>query len=156
MLAQKRNKIMYQNMFSNFFKFPIGHLTHPPTSKVFLDFLFIYMTPKACWGDRGKLSHPHAAFQSEDAGKVLPSIDDLRYPCLIDVRGMQLFSTTQIFWGERSNQTCHNLLGGIRIFSVKICINPYPSSMHRCIATFFTRFVSRCSLQKIATLRRRV
>ena len=22
-----------------FFKFPIGHLTHPPTSKVFLDFI---------------------------------------------------------------------------------------------------------------------
>ena len=46
MLAQKRNKIMYKNMFSNFFKFPIWHLTHPPTSKVFLEFLFIYMTPK--------------------------------------------------------------------------------------------------------------
>ena len=29
---------MYTNMFSNFFKFPIGHLTHPPPSKVFLDF----------------------------------------------------------------------------------------------------------------------
>ena len=27
-------------------------------------------------------------------------------------------------------QTRHNLLEGIRIFSVKICINPYPSSMH--------------------------
>ena len=49
-------------------------------------------------------------------------------------------------------QTRHNFVGGIRIFSVKICINPYPSSMHRCIATLFTRFVSRCSLQKIATL----
>ena len=37
-------------MFSNFFKFPIGHLTHPPTSKVFLEFLFIYMTPKKYFG----------------------------------------------------------------------------------------------------------
>ena len=43
-------------------------------------------------------------------------------------------------------QTCHNFLGGIRILSVKICINPYHSSMHRCIATFFTLFVSRRSL----------
>ena len=44
MLAQKRNKIMYKNMFSNFFKFPIGHLTHPSTYKVFLDFwIFIYL-----------------------------------------------------------------------------------------------------------------
>ena len=48
------------------------------------------------------------------------------------------------------SQTRHNFLGGNRIFSVKICINPYPSSMHWCIATFFMRFVSRCSLQKIA------
>ena len=38
MLAQKRNRIMYQNMFSNFFIFPIGQLTHPPTFKVFLEF----------------------------------------------------------------------------------------------------------------------
>ena len=47
MLAQKRNKIMYKNIFSNFWLFPIGHLTHPPTSKVFLDFYFyfIYMAP---------------------------------------------------------------------------------------------------------------
>ena len=45
-------------------------------------------------------------------------------------------------------QTRHNFVGGIRIFSVKICINPYPSSMHRCITTLFTRFVTRCSLQK--------
>ena len=39
---------MHTNMFSNFFLYPIGHLTHPPPSKVFLDFLefyFIYMTP---------------------------------------------------------------------------------------------------------------
>ena len=43
MLAQKRNKIMYKNMFSNFFKFPIGHLTHPPTSKVFLDFFIFFL-----------------------------------------------------------------------------------------------------------------
>ena len=36
-------------MFSNFFKFPIGLLTHPPTSKVFFDFWkkkIIYMAPK--------------------------------------------------------------------------------------------------------------
>ena len=43
MLAQKRNKIMYKNIFSNFFLFPIGHLTHPPTSKVFLDFLNFFL-----------------------------------------------------------------------------------------------------------------
>ena len=36
---------MYKNMFFQFFLFPIGHLTHPPTSKVFLDFwnFVIYM-----------------------------------------------------------------------------------------------------------------
>ena len=47
MLAQKRNKIIYKHMFSNFFKFPIRHLTHPPTSKVFLDFwnLFLFTWP---------------------------------------------------------------------------------------------------------------
>ena len=47
MLAQKRNKIMYTNMFSNFLLFPIGHLTHPPTSKVFLDFwnFFLFTWP---------------------------------------------------------------------------------------------------------------
>ena len=33
-------------------------------------------------------------------------------------------------------------------FSVKICINPYPSFIHRCIAKTFRRFISRCSLQK--------
>ena len=33
------NKIMYKDIFSNVFKCPIGHLTHPLTSKVFLDFL---------------------------------------------------------------------------------------------------------------------
>ena len=53
-------------------------------------------------------------------------------------------------------QTRHNFVGEIRIFSVNICINPYPSFMHRCraytIAKTFTRFISRCSLQKIATL----
>ena len=34
-------------MFSNFFLFPIGHLTHPPTSKVFLDFwnFFLFTWP---------------------------------------------------------------------------------------------------------------
>ena len=44
MLAQKRNKIMYKNILSIFFKFPIGH---PPTSKVFLDFwnLFLFTWP---------------------------------------------------------------------------------------------------------------
>ena len=51
-----------------------------------------------------------------------------------------------------STQTRHNFVGEIRIFSVKTCINPYPSCMHRCIAKTFTRLISRCSLQKIATL----
>ena len=34
-------------MFSNFLLFPIGHLTHPPTSKVFLDFwnFFLFTWP---------------------------------------------------------------------------------------------------------------
>ena len=45
-------------------------------------------------------------------------------------------------------QTRHNFVGEIRIFSVKICINPYPSFMHRCIAKTFTRFISRCGLPK--------
>ena len=36
---------MHKNMFSNFFLYPIGHLTHPPPSKVFLEFYFIYMAP---------------------------------------------------------------------------------------------------------------
>ena len=45
-------------------------------------------------------------------------------------------------------QTRHNFVGEIRIFSVKIRINPYPSFRHRCIAKTFTRFISRCSLQK--------
>ena len=52
---------------------------------------------------------------------------------------------------ESSNvqsQTRHNFVGEIRIFSVKIRINPYPSFMHRCIAKTFTRFISRCSLHK--------
>ena len=47
--------------------------------------------------------------------------------------------------------TRHNFVGEIRIFSVKIRINPYPSFMHRCIAKTFTRFISRYSLKKIAT-----
>ena len=34
-----------------------------------------------------------------------------------------------------SLQTCHNFVGGIRIFKAKICINPYHSPMHRCITT---------------------
>ena len=38
-------------------------------------------------------------------------------------------------------QTRHNFVGEIRIFSVKIRINPYPSFMHRCIAKTFTRFI---------------
>ena len=50
--------------------------------------------------------------------------------------------------GDSVNQTCHNFMGEIRIFSVKICINPYPSFMHRCIAKTFTRFISRSSLPK--------
>ena len=48
-------------------------------------------------------------------------------------------------------QTRHNLVGEIRIFSVKICINPYPSLMHRCIAKTFTRFISHAVCKKIAT-----
>ena len=41
MLAQQRNKIMYNNVFQ-FFKIPIGQLTHPPTYKVSLNcFKFI-------------------------------------------------------------------------------------------------------------------
>ena len=42
MLAQKCNKIMYKNMFSNFFLFPIGHLTHHPLPKSFF-FIFFYL-----------------------------------------------------------------------------------------------------------------
>ena len=34
---------------------------------------------------------------------------------------------------EQWIQTCHNFVEGIRIFSVKICINPYHSSTHPCI-----------------------
>ena len=45
-------------------------------------------------------------------------------------------------------QTRHTFVGEIRIFSVKIRINPYPSSMHRSIAKTFKRLISRCSLQK--------
>ena len=45
-------------------------------------------------------------------------------------------------------QTRHNFVGEIRILSVKICINPYHSFRQRCIAKTFTRFISRCSLQK--------
>ena len=33
-----------------------------------------------------------------------------------------------------AQQTCHNFVDGIRIFSPKICINPYHSSTHRCVA----------------------
>ena len=42
-------------MFSNFFKFPIGHLTHPPSSKVFWDFYFYLHGPldAACCVDDG-------------------------------------------------------------------------------------------------------
>ena len=46
---------------------------------------------------------------------------------------------------EHNMQTRHNFVGEIRIFSVKIRNNPYPSFMHRCIAKMFTRFISRCS-----------
>ena len=63
----------------------------------------VYLGAKICdigRGDRGKLSlwvswaTHSAAFQSENAGNVVPSIWWLTYPCVIDVRGMQLFSTT--------------------------------------------------------------
>ena len=48
MLAQKHNKIMYKNMFSNFCLFPIGHLTHPLTSSLFLFFLFTWPLNLSC------------------------------------------------------------------------------------------------------------
>ena len=55
-------------------------------------------------------------------------------------------------WNKRIHdarfQTRHNFVGEMRIFSVKICINPYHSFIHRFIAKTFTRFKSRCSLQK--------
>ena len=47
-----------------------------------------------------------------------------------------------------NRETRHNFVGEIRIFSVKIRINPYPSYMHQCIAKTFTRFISRCSFCK--------
>ena len=40
-----------------------------------------------------------------------------------------------------TTQTHHNFVGEICIFSVKSCINPYPSFMHRCIAKKFKRFM---------------
>ena len=43
----------------------------------------------------------------------------------------------------------HNFVGAIRILSVKICINPYPSSMHR--DTFHE--IRIAIWRKIATLR---
>ena len=58
------------------------------------------------------------------------------------------FSVTNPLTSRRPTQTRHNFVGETRIFSVKIRINPYPSFMHRCIAKTFTRFTSRCSLQK--------
>ena len=60
MLAQKRNKIMYKNIFSNFFLFPIGHLTHPSTSKVFLDFFifFLFTWPLSQTSSIDALSNP--------------------------------------------------------------------------------------------------
>ena len=57
-------------------------------------------------------------------------------------------TTRQHRWEDCLIQTRHNFVGEIRIFSVKICINPYPSFLHWCIAKTFTRFISWCSLQK--------
>ena len=44
-------------------------------------------------------------------------------------------------WTSLSLHTRHNFVGEILIFSVKLCINPYPSFMHRCIAKTFKRFM---------------
>ena len=52
-----------------------------------------------------------------------------------------------VYW---HTQTRHNFVGEIRIVSVKICINPYPSFMHRCMAKTFKRFMQFA--KKIATL----
>ena len=49
------------------------------------------------------------------------------------------------------HQTRHNFVGEIRIFSVKICINPYPSFMPRENVHAIhipMAIASRCSLQK--------
>ena len=53
-----------------------------------------------------------------------------------------------------NHQTRHNFVGEIRISSVKICINPYPSLMHRCIAkTFHVIYTTTMQFAKqIATL----
>ena len=64
--------------------------------------------------------------------------------CLVSVH----VSAPYVIAGSTQEQTCHNFVGEIRIFSVKICINPYPSFMHRCIAKTFTRFISRYGLPK--------
>ena len=39
------------------------------------------------------------------------------------------------------------------MFSLKICINLYHTSMHQCVTILYKRFVSLCPLQKIAILR---
>ena len=46
------------------------------------------------------------------------------------------FLIEYVWWRQhviRNNacQTRHNFVGEIRIFSLKICLNPYPSFMHR-------------------------
>ena len=66
----------------------------------------------------------------------------VNYGSITRDRGSQYAS---FFWGmhkvrdDLQLQTRHNSVGEIRIFSVKICINPYPSFMHQCIAKTFTR-----------------
>ena len=42
------------------------------------------------------------------------------------------FGVLSMMYKHCFTQTRHNFVGEIRIFSVKICINPYPSFMHRC------------------------
>ena len=80
------------------------------------------------------------------AEKAITSSDYKIYILLLDMS--KAFDTVN----RNQLQTRHNFVGEIRIFSVKICLNPYPSFMHRCIAKTFMRFISRCSLHKIATL----
>ena len=52
MLAQKRNKIMYKNIFSNFFfisNWTLDPPTHFQSLFGFFEFFFIYMAPKICF-----------------------------------------------------------------------------------------------------------
>ena len=51
----------------------------------------------------------------------------------------------QTDWNKEHCQTRHNFVGEIRIFSAKICINPYPSFMH--IAMQFIKKSRHCEIQ---------